>query len=134
MKHTRYFYSSEKFFTVYKFDSEGRNGKVKKLVLFTKTSTENVYNLAFGDLDDLTGEIDDFAVTNNGDRAEVLGTVAATVYEFIQKYPRAWVVATGSTPARTRLYQMSISKYLEFVVGEVYEMFLLTKKGNELSI
>ncbi|CAG5070211.1 hypothetical protein DYBT9623_02951 [Dyadobacter sp. CECT 9623] len=153
MKQKRYSYSSEKFFTVYRFDSEGQKGAIRKLILFTETSVDNVYNLAFGDYDIQTGEIDDFAVTNDGDTAKVLATVAATVYEFIEKYPGAWVVATGSTPARTRLYRMSISKYLEeicedfsifgyndredwekFVIGEEYGMFLLTRKGNEISI
>ena len=42
----------------------------------------------------------------------VLATVVSTVYAFTDKYPDAWVFATGSTKARTRLYRMGITKYI----------------------
>lgn len=40
----------------------------------------NLYNLAFGDKNPLTGEIDDKIVTDNGDSEKVLATVVAAVY------------------------------------------------------
>ena len=80
---------------------------------------------------------------------KVLATVASTVYAFIQKYPKSWIFATGSTNVRTRLYRMGITNNLveikvdfevygytkdgtweEFIVGEDYEAFLITKKEN----
>ena len=70
-----------------------------------------MHNLAFGDKDHTTGEIDDTVISNNGDSEKVLATVVATVYAFTDKYPDATIYATGSTKARTRLYRMGITKY-----------------------
>jgi len=105
-----------------------------------------LYNLAFGDKDHSTGEIDDKVISNNGDSEKVLATVVATVYAFTDKYPESWIYATGSTKARTRLYRMGISKYLnevtsdfeilgqlgddweDFEGGKDYEGFLVRRK------
>ena len=48
----------------------------------------------------------------------MLATVVATIYAFTDKYPDAWVYATGSTKARTRLYRMGITKYLSEVTAD----------------
>ncbi|MCU0440570.1 MAG: hypothetical protein MUC49_21965 [Raineya sp.] len=50
---------------IYEFISEGPKGKIKKIVQFTETGTDDVYNLAFGDYNEETKSIDDLAVTNN---------------------------------------------------------------------
>jgi hypothetical protein len=145
----KYLYKSEEFLKVYEFVSEGPKGSIKKMVQFTETGTNNVYNLAFGDYDELTKSIDVLSVTNNGDSLKVLATVASIVYAFIEKYPDAWVFATGSTFVRTRLYRMGITNnlaeikedfdvfgltneayWVEFVVGDDYDAFLITKKDN----
>ena len=66
---------------------------------------------------------------------------------FIEKYPNAFIFATGSTAIRTRLYRMRItnnlaeikedfdilglneqSQWVEFVIGDDYEAFLISKK------
>jgi ribonucleotide monophosphatase NagD (HAD superfamily) len=153
MKHSKYNYRSENLFLLYEFLSEGPKGLIKKMVEYSETATENVYNLGFGDFEEKTGEINDLSVTNNGDSLKVLATVASTVYAFTEKYPKAWILATGSTAVRTRLYRMGITNNLEeikedfivlgytkdeqweeFVIGEDYEAFLLTKKENEFFI
>ncbi len=153
MKHPKYQYRSESLLLFYEFTSEGPKGLIKKVVEYTLTSTENVYNLAFGDYDDISKNINDLTVTNNGDSLKVLATVASTVYAFTEKYPNAWVLATGSTSVRTRLYRMGITNNLaeisadfivfgynaegnweEFIIGEDYEAFLLTKKHNKFAI
>lgn len=54
MNKPKYLYKSEPFFKVYEFTSEGPKGKIKKMVQFTETGTQNVYNLAFGDYDEAT--------------------------------------------------------------------------------
>ena len=120
------------------------------MIEYSETGTENIYNLAFGDFNEETKKIDDFSITNNGDSIKVLATVASTVYAFTEKYPKAWIFATGSTIVRTRLYRMGITnnlaeikedfkvygltidanKWEEFIVGEDYEAFLITKKEN----
>ena len=77
----------------------------------------------------------------------VLATVVLTVFMFTNKYPDAYIFATGSTPARTRLYRRSIFKYLEeaqenfdiygmleteeleiFVPNKEYEGFVIQRK------
>ena len=57
-------------------------------------------------------------ISNNGDSEKVLATVVATVYAFTDKYPEAWIYATGSTKARTRLYKMGIARFLDEVTED----------------
>ncbi|OFX43651.1 MAG: hypothetical protein A2046_15980 [Bacteroidetes bacterium GWA2_30_7] len=119
--------SGDKFLT-YEFISEGTKGLIFKRVQFKQTNLKNVYNLAFGDKDQTTGEIDDTVISNNGDSEKVLATVVATVYAFTDKYPDAAIYATGSTKARTRLYRMGITKYLSDVTRD-FE--ILGERKNE---
>ena len=79
---------------------------------------ENLYNLAFGDRNADTGELNDKTVTDNGDSEKVLATVVAALYAFADRYPEAWVYATGSTSSRTRLYRMGINKYFDIVAAD----------------
>jgi hypothetical protein len=149
MKYPKYQYRSETSMNYYEFISEGSKGPIKKIVEYTETGTENVYNLGFADYDEKTKTTSDISVTNNGDSLKVLATVASTVYAFTQKNPKAWILATGSTNVRTRLYRMGITNNLaeisedfkvfglnghgewdKFIVGEDYEAFLFTKKEN----
>ena len=60
--------------------------------------------MAFRDKDAETGKINDSVVTNNNDTEKVFATVVSAVYAFTYINPEAWVYATGSTEARTRLY------------------------------
>lgn len=148
MNKPKYIYKSEEQLKVYEFISEGFNGQIKKMVTYTYTGTENIYNLGFGDYNEETKTIDDKSITNNGDSLKVLATVASTVYAFTEKYPNAFIFATGSTSVRTRLYRMGITNNIEdiktdfvvyglsietnqweeFVAGEDYEAFLVTRK------
>jgi hypothetical protein len=95
----------------YLFYSNGPQGRVAKGVIYSEIS-ENLYNLGFGDRKGEVGELDDFSRSNNGDRDKVLTTVAFTAIDFTNKYPAAQIIAEGSTPARTRLYQMGIANNL----------------------
>jgi hypothetical protein len=114
---------------VYEFVSEGYKGKISKLVIYSETHLHNFYNLGFGDKDELTGDINDTIVTNNGDSEKVLATVAATLYTFTDEFPDAMVFASGSTTARTRLYRIGISNNLEAIKND-FEIFGLTKDKN----
>lgn len=117
------------------------------MVEYQATAAENVYNLAFGDYDEMKREINDLSVTNNGDSLKVLATVAATVYDFLKAHKNAWIIATGSTAVRTRLYRMGITnnldeiskdffifgftdkeEWLPFIPNEDYSAFLIIKK------
>lgn len=102
-------YKTEDKFTIYEFVSEGPKGSIKKIVEYTETATENVYNLGFGDYDESTKSINDLSVTNNSDSLKVLATVASTVYAFMEKHPNSYILATGSTNVRTRLYRIGIT-------------------------
>jgi hypothetical protein len=79
---------------------------------------KDVYNLAFGDKDQKTENIDDTVISNNKDSEKVLATVVATVFAFTDKYPDVWIYATGSTKSRTRLYRMGITKFISEVVDD----------------
>ena len=66
------------------------------------------FNLGFGDWNEEKKKIDDKVITNNQDREKILATVAATVLDFTTHFPDVMVYAKGSTPSRTRLYQLGI--------------------------
>jgi hypothetical protein len=122
MELKRYEYSTEAKAELFVFTSEGKKGRVKKLVVYSKMLEDDIYNLAFGDYDENTGTIDDGVITNNNDSQKVLATVASTLYVFTEKHTNVWVYATGSNTARTRLYRMGITNNLEEILGdfEVY--------------
>lgn len=118
MKLSKYSLASSDKMMTFEFVSEGDRGIIEKIVKFQPTNLKGVYNLAFGDRNIETGDIDDKVISNNGDSEKVLATVVATIYAFTDKYPESWIYATGSTKARTRLYRMGISKFLEEVVSD----------------
>lgn len=111
MQLEKYALTTDESLTVFEFTSLGSKGTIYKQIQFQPTYTTGLYNLAFGDKHPKTGELDDLAVTNNGDTDEVLATVVAALYEFLDRHPEALVYATGSTPARTRLYRMGITRF-----------------------
>src|SRR5579872_3035833 len=82
---------------------------------------KHAYNLAFGEYDVFTGNIDDRIVSNHGDREIVLHTVADAVVKFIEQRPLAIILIKGSTPSRVRLYQIGIRAYW-LQIKERYEV------------
>ena len=82
------------------------------MVIFSLVKSKGIpfYNLAFGDWVNETKKLDDTAVSNNGDKLKVLSTVATIVIDFTNRYPGVIIYAEGSTPTRTRLYQMGINQ------------------------
>jgi len=128
MKLPRYELKAEKSLMVFEFVSEGPKGEIPKLIKYSETNLKDLYNLAFGDKNLKTGEIDDTIVSNNGDSEKVLATVVSTVYAFCDKHPESWIFATGSTKSRTRLYRMGITKYID-EVGKDFDVYGL--RDNE---
>ncbi|OOQ56445.1 DUF6934 family protein [Mucilaginibacter pedocola] len=108
----------------YEFYSIGPKGRIKKMVTFSLIPNLEftAYNLAFGDLNMQTGQLDDKANSNNDDRDIVLATVANTVLEFSKYHNRPYIYATGSTSSRTRLYQMGIAGLWE-EISTNFEVF-----------
>ena len=129
MNKERYIVSIDANSEIYEFSSIGRNGKIAKIIQYSPIDADrHFFNLGFGDKDLLTGKIDDLSVSNNGDTQKILATVAATVVHFTGCYPAVWVFAAGSTPARTRLYRIGITKYLK-EINHQFEIEGLTNEG-----
>jgi len=118
MKLPRYELKAEKSLMVFEFVSEGPKGEIPKIIKYSETNLKDLYNLAFGDKNLETGELDDTIVSNNGDSEKVLATVVSTVYAFCDKHPDSWIFATGSTKARTRFYRMGITKYIDEIKND----------------
>ena len=117
---------------IYQFISEGKKGKIYKVVIFQETETKGFFNLGFGDKDIETGEeIDDTIVTNNGDTEKVLSTIVGIVFAFTQKFPNVWVYAEGSTPSRNRLYRKGITRFLKQALEDFYIYGLVSEEIME---
>lgn len=127
---THYDYLVSENFSKYEFFSEGPKGKIKKVVLFSLVNLQGsfYFNLAFGDYDEM-GNFSDLAKSNNHDAEKVLATVARAVIQFTNFYPDAFIVAEGSTPSRTRRYQMGINKFWEEIEPD-FNVFGLAKEGG----
>lgn len=108
-------------FSEVEFVSVGKNGPIHKRITFTETEYENVYNLTFGDVDE-NGEINDFSVSNNGDRNKILATVVKVVVDYTKLYPTRWILISGSTKGRTRLYRMVAGINLE-ELSETFDIY-----------
>ena len=122
MKLPRYELKAESSLEVFEFLSEGPKGNIQKLIKLSETALKDFYNLAFGDKDLLTGDINDQIVSNNRDSEKVLATVVSAVYAFTDREKNAWIYATGSTQVRTRLYRMGITKYFDEIKQD-FEIF-----------
>lgn len=104
----------------YQFISTGPKGSILKIIQFRKIPGSNIFNLAFGNLND-DGSIDDLSVNDNKDRNKILATVAFVVYEF-SKDTDDLIFFAGSTPERTRLYRIAITSNLEILSAD-FEIF-----------
>ncbi|MCF0042654.1 DUF6934 family protein [Dyadobacter fanqingshengii] len=94
----------------FSFVSIGKRGQIKKVVQF-RLIEDNVYNLGFGDYSEELKTLDDMVVTNNGDMEKVLATIIAIIEHFFTGNPDVHIFLTGSTPSRTRLYQIVINSH-----------------------
>ena len=99
-------------FNVFDFISTGKDKAIRKRVAFTRTDMDEVYNLAFGDVDE-NDEINDYSISNNGDRDKVLATIVNIIEAYTKRFPDHWIIFEGSTIERTRLYRMAIGLHFE---------------------
>lgn len=152
MKKDRYTYDANEDLAIFEFESHGPKGPIKKIVNYFEIGTwvdgMPIYNVAFGDWDLSSHALDDSTISNNADSQKILVTVAHTIIDFMDKMGDVAVCAQGSTPARTRLYQMGINANIEeiallfdvygyadrswsrFKSGKNYSAFLVTRKKN----
>jgi hypothetical protein len=125
-------------FKRFSFQSIGPNGTIMKVVDYIEIpgiylpDGRPVVNLRLGDWDEQKQHVDDLIVSNNRDREKVLATVASTIISFTEKHGKIPVFAEGSSPAKTRLYQMGINAHLEAIeslfwvygrIGEDWQSF-----------
>jgi len=105
----------------YEFVSVSERKKIIKIVLFTRTRTENTYNLALFDVQE-DGSISDSAESNNNDLRCVLATVIRIIEHFLTTRPESLVIFRGSDLRRQRLYRIVISRELPEILKkfEVY--------------
>jgi len=108
-QHQAYLTEGNEENTRFQFQSVGRRGVFEKVVFFTPL-TFDTFNLSLVDYDTETGNYNDISVTDNGDMKEILVTVISTIHKFMESNPSKRIFFKGSTPARTRLYQIAISK------------------------
>ncbi len=114
---------------IFQFYSESVEKRIKKVVLYQKYSDfPLIFEMLMGDLLD-DGETIDFLVeSNNGDRDEVLFTVFQTMAMVLDEYAGSKILFYGSTPVRTRLYQILINQYFE----EAQEVYLVKGIKNKV--
>jgi hypothetical protein len=126
--HYNYLVSED--FLKFEFFSEGPKGKIRKAIQFKRINLQGrlVFNLGFGDMDE-SGGLSDLVVSDNHDAEKVLATVAHAVIKITIIYPEALVVAEGSTPSRTRRYQMGINKFWKEIEPD-FKVFGLVKEGS----
>lgn len=99
----------------FEFKSIGPNGAIRKMVTYEMVGTLEdgipLFNLGFGDYKEVEQSYSDLTISNNEDKLKVLATVATTVLDFTEPYEKIAIHAVGSTPSRTRLYQMGLNAY-----------------------
>ena len=115
MREEQYKIRSKSSATTFEFISEGPKGRIRKRVEYERINDDNLYNLAFGDVNLEKNTINDKIVSNNADTKKVLASVAATLLIFMKKHPFAIIYAKGGNSARARLYQMAVSNNLDAI-------------------
>ena len=116
MNYPKYDFTENTQTTIFEFYSIGKYGVIEKIIKFTLTENEEVYNLGFGNKINIKGKdfsIDDSVISDNGDRDKVLATIAEAVYIFTEIHPDTYVYFTGNSESRNRLYRMAISNNFE---------------------
>jgi hypothetical protein len=102
---------------LFQFESISEKKRINKAVYFNKLSESPLlFEMVMGDIGE-DENIDFLSVSNNDDRDEVLYTVFQIMAQVLDKFPNAKIVFYGSTPVRTRLYRILISKFLETAQG-----------------
>ena len=108
MKHSFYPFRASEDALSFTFKSISEKRIILKKAEFVKIS-DNVYNFAFGDVN-TEGRIDDLVVTNNQDSETVFATVIRILLVFLKAHNSDAVYFEGSTPSRTRMYQIILTK------------------------
>ena len=130
----------------YEFLSISIEKKVIKVVRFSETDTEEIYNLVLLDIMPDGSESNDKTETKNKDMETILATVIAIITSFLHKNPTWFVHIEGSDIKRKRVYQILINREYDnlitdyvifggngeerkvFEKGKNYQYFIITKR------
>lgn len=95
----------------YRFISTGEEDITKVISISPISDTGNWYNLGFGNLENIGGElvVNDTAEKNNNDYDKVLATVFMAALYFFQAKPKAVIAFFGNTVHKHRIYKQKIS-------------------------
>lgn len=88
----------------FEFRSIGPRGVIEKRVRYDTTMRHGieVVNVALGDYNENTGDVDYKAKSNNRDTDLVMATVASICLRILALCPTVRLYAEGATPARNR--------------------------------
>ncbi|GAB4053845.1 DUF6934 family protein [Spirosoma litoris] len=103
----------------YEFISVGRKGHIRKIVEYSYLDGLNLWNLGFGDFDPIRNKIDDEVISDNGDGRKVIKTVALTLVQFLEEYPKETVIFMGSDSRRALLYNRIVSQFYNEFSGKL---------------
>ncbi len=95
----------------YFFYSEGKNGRIPKVVLFQRK--ENRFNIVLADVSD--GRINDKVATGNNDAKKVIATVIKCIYKFYESHPNAVLEIKPVDEKRKKFFNAILKRrHIEF--------------------
>ena len=103
-----YNFLGSKNHTYFFFESEGKQGKIIKIVEFSPYKG-NRWNLGFGDWQN--GKINDSIITNNHDAMMVIRTVSKITLHFFEHYPDRIVYINPVDEKRKKLYNLVFKRH-----------------------
>lgn len=105
-----YKFQSDENQLLFTFQSVSDKQIIDKVILYSPLpDNPEIFNLALGDVLE-TGELCDLTISNNMDLEKIMATVIQTMLLFFKKHPNCFIYFKGSSPERTRLYRIIISK------------------------
>ena len=96
----------------YWFVSTGSRGDIYKAVLFQPLPEPHRFNLALGDINLQTLEIEFEELSANGDARKVFATIAEIVKEYTARHPQREIFVAGNTDDKKRIYSFLTAWYL----------------------
>ncbi len=103
---------------VYWFVSTGKQGDIYKGILFQPLLEPNRYNLAMGDIDLRTGQMEFDELSGNGDARKVFATIGNIVQEYMDIHPEREIFVSGNTDDKKRSYSFMTGWYLEEIQAD----------------
>jgi len=100
----------------YWFVSSGKQRDIYKGVLFQPLPELNRFNLALGDINLQTGQMEFDELSGNGDARKVFATISEIVKVYTEAYPEREIFVSGNTDDKKRSYSFMTGWYLEEIL------------------